>query len=126
MCLGLITIQILVILIWLLVDIPEARPLYPTERYVLVCEIYPLHLFLAQFYNIVLCVVTTAYSILTRKLPDSFNESRFINLSMYSVCVAWILETVVWVFREDLDKDESVLQYYPEVCMSISSCKIRQ
>ncbi len=40
---------------------------------------------------------------------------RFINLSMYSLCVAWVVEAISWIFREDLEDEESQLRYYPEV-----------
>jgi hypothetical protein len=50
-----------------------------------------------------------------RRVPSNFNESRFINLSMYSVCVAWIVEAIGWVFQEDLNNKDLVLHYNPEV-----------
>ena len=45
-------------------------------RALLQCHITPYHILLAQSYNLILCIVTTAYSFLTRKLPENFNESR--------------------------------------------------
>ncbi len=123
-CLGLISVQVLIVIVWIAADPPKEMIVYPLDRAteedhdgraVLQCRVSPFHLLLVQSYNIVLCVVTTAYSILTRKLPEGFNESRFINLSMYSVCVAWLLETIAWAFREDLTTVTGEQQYYPEV-----------
>ena len=34
---------------------------------------------------------------------------------MYSVCVAWLVDGIGWIFREDLRDEESALLYNPEV-----------
>ncbi len=107
--------QCFIVMLWLLADPATPLSVFPAARHVVLCQLNPLHLLYAQSFNIVLCIVTTAYSFLTRRVPANFNESRFINLSMYSVCVAWIVEAIGWIFREDLDDKEAALLYNPEV-----------
>ena len=40
-------------------------------------------------YNLLLICACTVYAFKTRKLPDNFNESRFISLCVYTTLVLW-------------------------------------
>lgn len=37
-----------------------------------------------------LAVLCTIYAVKTRKIPENFNEARFIGFTMYSICIIWI------------------------------------
>nr|CAD7418311.1 unnamed protein product [Timema cristinae] len=41
-------------------------------------------------YPIFLIVVCTVYAVLTRKIPEAFNESKHIGFTMYTTCVIWL------------------------------------
>lgn len=41
-------------------------------------------------YNILLVVLCTVYAVKTRKLPDNFNESRFISMCVYTTLIVWL------------------------------------
>ena len=41
-------------------------------------------------YPICLVIVCTVYAIKTRKIPEAFNESKYIGFSMYTTCVVWL------------------------------------
>lgn len=62
---------------------------YPTrEDNLLVCDSYiDASYMIAFFYPIVLIVVCTVYAILTRKIPEAFNESKHIGscTSLYTL-----------------------------------------
>jgi metabotropic X receptor len=45
---------------------------------------------IAFTYPILLVVICTVYAVLTRKIPEAFNESKFIGFSMYTTCVIWL------------------------------------
>ncbi len=45
---------------------------------------------IAFSYPILLVVICTFYAVLTRKIPEAFNESKFIGFSMYTTCVVWL------------------------------------
>lgn len=45
---------------------------------------------IAFCYPIVLIVICTVYTVLTRKIPESFNESKHIGFTMYTTCVIWL------------------------------------
>lgn len=53
---------------------------YPTrEQNLLVCDSYmDASYMIAFFYPIFLIIICTIYAILTRKIPESFNESKHI------------------------------------------------
>jgi hypothetical protein len=50
----------------------------------------PLKLFVFQVYNMVLITVCTVYAIKTRKVPENFNEAKFIGFTMYTTCIIWL------------------------------------
>lgn len=70
----------------------HAKHHYPTrESNLLVCDSYvDASYMIAFFYPIVLIVVCTVYAVLTRKIPESFNESKHIGFTMYTTCVIWL------------------------------------
>lgn len=37
-----------------------------------------------------LAVVCTVYAVLTRNIPEAFNESKFIGFTMYTTCIIWL------------------------------------
>ncbi|CAL1533000.1 unnamed protein product, partial [Lymnaea stagnalis] len=41
-------------------------------------------------YNLVLVVLCSVFAFKTRKLPDNFNESRFISLCVYTTLIIWL------------------------------------
>lgn len=45
---------------------------------------------IAFTYPILLVIICTIYAVLTRKIPEAFNESKFIGFSMYTTCVIWL------------------------------------
>lgn len=67
---------------------------YPTrEDNLLVCDSYIDASYMIVFsYPIFLIVICTVYAVLTRKIPEAFNESKhigeLINFTFYSICLA--------------------------------------
>ena len=35
-------------------------------------------------------MVCTVYAVLTRKIPEAFNESKHIGFTMYTTCIIWL------------------------------------
>lgn len=61
---------------------------YPTrDDNLLVCDSYIDASYMIAFsYPIVLIVVCTVYAVLTRKIPEAFNESKHIGMWMVGTC----------------------------------------
>jgi hypothetical protein len=89
-CFSLICVQIIGIFIWILISPPGVNYDYDDPRKVILqCKTQNNHLMLSYLYNVVLVVLCTVYAIKTRKIPENFNEARFIGFTMYSICIIW-------------------------------------
>ncbi|CAG5038362.1 unnamed protein product [Parnassius apollo] len=91
-CAGLVSIQVLIVVVWMIVAPARAMFHYPTrEDNMLVCDSYvDASYMIAFFYPIVLIIICTVYAVLTRKIPEAFNESKHIGFTMYTTCVIWL------------------------------------
>ena len=108
-------VQGAIVSFWNLMDEPMAIHIYPGMRHVLVCNLTPVHLFLAQFYNIFLSILTTVFSYLTRNVTENFNESKWTYFAMYTVGFAWLIDAVVWGLRVNVKDTENHDALNPEV-----------
>ncbi|XP_043464455.1 metabotropic glutamate receptor 2-like isoform X2 [Leptopilina heterotoma] len=91
-CSGLVSVQILINGVWMIIDPAKAMHHYPTrEDNLLVCNSYIDASYMIAFtYPIILIVICTVYAVLTRKIPEAFNESKHIGFTMYTTCVIWL------------------------------------
>ncbi|XP_060803409.1 metabotropic glutamate receptor 2-like [Amyelois transitella] len=91
-CAALVSIQVLIVVVWMIVAPARAMFHYPTrEDNMLVCDSYvDASYMIAFFYPIVLILICTVYAVLTRKIPEAFNESKHIGFTMYTTCVIWL------------------------------------
>jgi hypothetical protein len=54
------------------------------------CGISTVSLVLSLVYNMVLIFLCTWYAFKTRKIPENFNEAKYIGFTMYSTCIIWL------------------------------------
>ncbi|XP_017853726.1 metabotropic glutamate receptor [Drosophila busckii] len=88
---SLIAIQVLITMIWMIVEPPGTRFYYPDRTEVILkCKIQDMSFLFSQLYNMVLITICTVYAIKTRKIPENFNESKFIGFTMYTTCIIWL------------------------------------
>lgn len=75
-----VTFQLVVNGVWMILSPAHAIYHYPTrDDNLLVCDSYlDASYMVAFFYPIMLIVVCTVYAVLTRKIPEAFNESKHI------------------------------------------------
>lgn len=80
-----VTLQMLINGVWMLLSPARAIHHYPTrEDNLLVCSSYIDASYMIAFtYPILLIVVCTIYAVLTRKIPEAFNESKHIGESLF-------------------------------------------
>ncbi|GBP82430.1 Metabotropic glutamate receptor [Eumeta japonica] len=83
-CAALISIQVLIVVVWMVVAPARAMFHHPTrEDNMLVCDsMVDASYMIAFFYPIVLILVCTVYAVLTRNIPEAFNESKHIEHRM--------------------------------------------
>lgn len=91
-CSGIVFAQVIINVIWLLISPPEAIHHNPTRAdWLLVCKASINASYMIAFsYPILLVIICTVYAVLTRKIPEAFNESKFIGFSMYTTCIIWL------------------------------------
>lgn len=95
---SLISVQLLGVCIWFVVDPPQAFVDYEDQRVanpelargVLKCDISDLSLICLLGYSMLLMVTCTVYAIKTRGVPETFNEAKPIGFTMYTTCIIWL------------------------------------
>ncbi|XP_059491291.1 metabotropic glutamate receptor isoform X2 [Neocloeon triangulifer] len=86
-----IGVQVLFTAVWLLVETPGTRHYYPDRTQVILkCKIHDSSFLISQVYNMLLITICTVYAVKTRKIPENFNESKFIGFTMYTTCIIWL------------------------------------
>ncbi|XP_064084977.1 metabotropic glutamate receptor 8-like isoform X2 [Macrobrachium nipponense] len=90
-CMGLVGVQLVGVVAWMLVEFPTTKEVYPYRLVaVLTCGISNISLILSLAYNMVLILLCTVYAFKTRKIPENFNEAKYIGFTMYSTCIVWL------------------------------------
>ncbi|ODN00905.1 Metabotropic glutamate receptor 8 [Orchesella cincta] len=91
-CSMMVSIQVLINVVWMLLQPPRAKYYYPSRHdNFLVCEAYINHSYAVAFwYPLLIICVCTVYAVLTRKIPEAFNESKYIGFTMYTTCIIWL------------------------------------
>uniref|UniRef100_A0A8C5RDQ9 Glutamate metabotropic receptor 2 n=1 Tax=Laticauda laticaudata TaxID=8630 RepID=A0A8C5RDQ9_LATLA len=92
-CLALISCQLIIVIIWLMVEIPGTRKETESDkRYIvtLKCNNRDSSMLISLTYNVLLIVLCTVYAFKTRKCPENFNEAKFIGFTMYTTCIIWL------------------------------------
>ncbi|XP_069165254.1 LOW QUALITY PROTEIN: metabotropic glutamate receptor-like [Procambarus clarkii] len=88
---SLVSVQVVATVVWLIIEPPGARNDYPTrDQVILKCRINDSSFLLSLIYNMVLITTCTIYAVKTRKIPENFNESKFIGFTMYTTCIIWL------------------------------------
>lgn len=54
------------------------------------CRVKDTSTLFGLIYNMILVTVCTGYAFKTRKIPENYNESKFIGFTMYTTCIIWL------------------------------------
>ncbi|ELT87766.1 hypothetical protein CAPTEDRAFT_211789 [Capitella teleta] len=89
----LVSVQVACTCVWLFLEPPGTRHFHPfnsMEEIVLKCKCSDESFLISLVYNMFLIIVCTVYAVKTRKIPENFNESKFIGFTMYTTCIIWL------------------------------------
>ncbi|XP_053742570.1 metabotropic glutamate receptor 3 isoform X2 [Synchiropus splendidus] len=92
-CLSLISVQLVMVSVWLLLEVPGTRRFTLPERrqtVILKCNVRDSSMLLSLGYDVLLVILCTLYAFKTRKCPENFNEAKFIGFTMYTTCIIWL------------------------------------
>ncbi|KAL6464339.1 hypothetical protein MHYP_G00266560 [Metynnis hypsauchen] len=117
-CGALISAQLLVALVWLLIEAPGVRKEVSPERrdvVTLKCNSLDSSMLVSLTYNCILIVLCTFYAFKTRKCPENFNEAKFIGFTMYTTCIIWLaFQPIFYVTASDYRVQTTTM------CISVS------
>lgn len=87
----LVCVQITIGLVWLIVDYPMVAVRYHGFEAELVCGGSPIvGIFIYLGYSLVLLGLSMIYGLLSRKIPQAFNETKLILFTLFSTCILWV------------------------------------
>ena len=88
---GLVAIQVVIAVVWLIVERPNVKYVYKTGSTELTCNENPyIGLSITLAYNFLLLGITTYFAFRTRNVPQNFNEAKYISFTMYTLCILWL------------------------------------
>ena len=86
-----VSFQLLIGTVWLIVEHPGVTELVHSDFIELRCQANPYAgLSVSLAYNFLLLIGCIYLAIRTRKVPADYNETRFIHITVFSVCVIWL------------------------------------
>ena len=76
---------------WILKSIPRSEMTYPDhQKYVLLhCHVDDPGFFLSLLLGVCFMLGSTWYAFKTRNFPRNFNESKYVGISLYVICICW-------------------------------------
>jgi len=88
----LMSIQVVIAFIWLAAQSPGVKTVLVNRKSLeLVCDHNPnVALVVTVMYNLILLGIGAGFAFRTRKVPEHFNESKFISTTVFSLCVVWM------------------------------------
>ncbi|XP_057311230.1 metabotropic glutamate receptor 3-like isoform X2 [Hydractinia symbiolongicarpus] len=93
MSLGIVAVQILLIAVWFLSNIPEPKlKVSKNRKYVTktcIGDTSPMLLFLNLALSVFFMLACTVLAFKTRHFPKNYNEAKYIGITLYITCVAW-------------------------------------
>lgn len=88
---GIVFVQLVGAIVWLVIERPDVKEIHPYPlTSVLTCKVSTFSLMMSLIYNITLIVLCTLYAFKTRKIPENFNEAKYIGFTMYSTSIVWL------------------------------------
>ena len=87
----LVGVQVVIAVVWLVIERPNIAYVFSDFTTELKCdESSVVGISVSLGYNLILLVISTYFAFRTRKIPQNFNEAKFINLTLYTLIIIWL------------------------------------
>ena len=87
----LVSVQVAIAAIWLALEPPRTVIMYDGFEAELKCGESPyISLCVSLAYNFVLLLLSCYYAFRSRNIPQNYNETKFINITLYSTVIIWL------------------------------------
>jgi len=87
----LVSVQVAIAAIWLAFERPRTIIIYDGFEAELKCGESPyISLCVSLGYNFVLLILSCYYAFRSRNIPQNYNETKFINITLYSTVIIWL------------------------------------
>ena len=87
----LVSVQIIMAVIWLVLERPAVIIQYGPRSAELSCKASPIiGIAVLLSYNFLLLLLSTYFAFRARKVPENFNEAKYINITLYTLCILWL------------------------------------
>ena len=87
----LVSVQVLIAILWLAIEQPSTTYTYNSHTTELKCGASSdVGLIVSLGYNLLLLILSTYFAFLARKIPENFNEAKFINVTLYTIIIIWL------------------------------------
>ena len=111
-----IALQILISTVWLIVENPGVHEIVENKHINQLCRAQPyIGTSVSLAYNLFLLLGCICFAILTRKVPADFNETRFLYLTVFSMCVIWVAFLPIHYSTAEL---EPTIYHYSQIVAS--------
>ena len=101
--LGIILVQVLLGVVWIVGDPPTVQRAFPQPRdkYTLFCKSDPYTMVLNLLICLAIMLACTYYAFRTRYFPKNYNESKSIMYTLYFSCFAWGIFLPTYLLSDD-------------------------
>ena len=87
----LLSVQVVMNTLWLGLQHPNVQHVPNGRTTELRCQSSSdIELLVWVSYNLLLLILSTYFAFLARKIPENFNEAKFINVTLYSIIIVWL------------------------------------
>ena len=87
----LILVQVVISIVWLVIERPGVSYIYSDHITEVTCAAIPYtSVSVPLGYNFLLLIASSYYGFKSRKIPQNFNETKFINMTLFSILITWI------------------------------------
>ncbi|CAF3531494.1 unnamed protein product [Rotaria sordida] len=118
-CSCLIMVQLLLSLLWLAYERPYVDMIAYERLVILKCHMNKYSFLFSLSYNVLLVLICTMYAVRTRKVPENFNETKFIGFTCYTTCILWLAFLPIYFTAHETGRHHV---YIATLCVTISLC----